>query len=211
MTVAGVCGTAVAGAVATAIITPDFVRDLLGTSTGQTVDYHRVEDGSGALAFEVPTSWSALNSTLDGVDGAPLGPGLTAGPDPSLPANTSRPRAFLGAHRVVPDDQGSEVPARDDLEADLVQQLRSRDWGLEQCVFDREEELQRDDGVDVVYRVWTDCGQGGQTVYDGFATPPQATYVAFVQVQLSEGVEDEVAAHVLETFRVLPERLDAPG
>ncbi len=93
------------------------------------------------------------------------------------------------------------------MEAELVADLRAADWTLSSCDFDREETLQRDDGVEVVYRVWTDCGQNGQLLYDGVAIPSSGGYAAWIQVQLEEGTEPEIAAHILETFRVLPERL----
>jgi hypothetical protein len=217
--VGSVCGTALAGAVATAIITPESIHDLLPGSSASSaptsvsarpLKYKRVEDRSGALALEVPEAWSAGDSTLD-VNGRVVGPGLTAGPDPSLPVNTTESRAFLGAQLMSNNGTSPSDSEWQDVEAHVVRDLRLRDWTLDHCEFDREKKVEREDDVEIIYRVWRNCGQRPQVMYDGVALPSDGSYVAYVQVQLSKEVGEGVAEHVLETLRVLPERLDDAG
>lgn len=200
----GVVTTAVAGALAAAVITPETLASWLPDGTPE-LDYKRVENETGSLAFEVPTTWAASDTDYL-LDGIRLGPGLTSGDDPSLPANTVQARAFLGAstattYEVLGGARG------DDTEAALTDLVRSFDWTLEECVFDRESTMERSDGVSGVYRVWKQCGQSTQVLYDGFFAPPDGAYVASVQVQLTEDYPAEMADHIFQSFRVLPERL----
>jgi hypothetical protein len=217
--VGSVCGTALAGAVATAIITPESIQGLLPGSSAssastsvsaQPVSYKRVENRSGALALDVLEAWSAGDSTLD-VDGTVVGPGLTAGPDPSLPVNTTESRAFLGAQLMSTNGTSPSDGEWQDVKARVVRDLRLRDWTLDHCEFDREKKFEREDDVQIIYRVWRNCGQRPQVMYDGVALPSGGSYVAYVQVQLSKEVDEGVAEHVLESLRVLPERLDDAG
>jgi hypothetical protein len=200
--VIGVVATAVVGALATAIITPESLRSWF-TGDEQSVEYHRVDTLDGTLAFEVPAAWAANDSDFDEFDGT-VGPGLTAGIDPSLPENSVQSKAFLGASRVRTGDLGTGA----ELSAALTERLHADDWTLDGCTFDGESSLETEDGLRGPYRIWRGCSSTDLSLYEAWLAPADGSYVAVVQVQVTGDGADEIAEHVLATVQVRPERLE---
>ena len=217
--VASVLGTAIVSAIAAAIITPNTLQAFLPGDRGAPearpsptpVTYKRVSNRTGALTIEVPADWGAGDSSYRDLKGRLLGPGITAAVDPALPANSyTNPRAFLGASTVQARELTSAAGASG-LQAELTRLVRSLDWTLDGCVFEREATLRRADGLVGPYRVWHDCAHTKGIFYDGYAAAPDGSYLVAFQIQFPDKGSGKVAEHILTSFRVQPERLTTSG
>jgi hypothetical protein len=209
-----VLGTALASAVAAAIITPETFRSLWRDSPPDATDpvvYEQVSSRDKALAMEVPSNWGTSNSYYNDVDGRELGPGLTAGTDPDLPPGYTRPSAFIGASALQAQELGLTGATGPRLLQELTQLNRALDWSKDGCTFDREEQLRPGSALLGVYRVWRSCQSTTSTFYDGTFTDAGGEFVGSVQIFLPEEVPSAVAQHLLSSIRVLPERLPAPS
>lgn len=205
----GVVGTAVVGALAAALITPDSVRgsdaDPPSSSASPPPAYKRVANRDGALALEVPAPWAVTNPAYE-EKGRSYGPGLAAGEDPYSDSRYTKSRVFLGASRTLAAELGK---GGESLSAGLLSKLRAEDWTIDGCEFDREVPFSRaDDGVAGAYRVWRGCASTDSALYNGYFAPQDSSYVVVLQMEL-QSVDAGAAEAALGSFRVLPERL--PG
>lgn len=206
----GVVLTAVIGAVTAALITPDLLRGSGGPSaspTTTTLSYKRVARADGAIAFEVPSTWGAVRSDYDDPPGHTLGPGLTAGVDPTAPlASYQLGRAFVGASAEKAKRVQASMASKG-VEAVLHDLLAAVDWKIDGCAFNSERVIHREDGVIGVIREWRDCDQRTDVLYDGFFAPADGNYIASVQASFPDYSSRAVADRIIDTFRVTPEAL----
>lgn len=208
----GVVLTAVIGAVTAALITPDLFRSGDGPSASPTptpsvVSYKRVARTDGAIAFEVPSTWGAGPSSWDDPPGHRLGPGLTAGVDPTASSGSyQQGRAFVGASAEKAKTVQASVASKG-VEAVLHDLVAAVDWTIDGCAFHAERVVHREDGVVGVIREWRDCDQRTDALYDGFFASSDGSYIVTVQVSFPDYSSRTVADHIIDTFRVTPEKL----
>lgn len=211
-----VVGTAVVGALATAIITEgrvDALWDWISSSGDDDVEdvdeLKRVATASGSLSMEVPDSWGAIPGTYnieyDGV--VDPGDALFAGTEFQTTADWSADTAYLAASSVAPVRLELVGASATELEAFVLDQVRSLDWTREGCVLVEESGADRPQWVAAV-RAWTDCaGIDDMRLWQYDAISADGTIVATMLVSLTPDSPQQVADTILMTWQVAPEKL----
>lgn len=211
--VAGVIGTAIAGAAATALITPQRIDQLFGILGGAAsqvaletdpVEYKTVTDADGAISLEMPEDWIVVDAPYDVAFGGVREPGasLLAGDGVGDGSDWGESAIYVGASTAtaaryeLPESTPAERTATLEAIADDV------DWSIDDCLH-ATDELALPRGFAGVATSWDDCAQtDGMRVWEIYAASDDGTVFLFVQIFLPPGADASVAHDLAETLTV---------
>ncbi len=207
------------GAVATLVA---LFSGLLGGGQSKTpgakhpIVYKTVLDRADVLSLSVPSTWVARSEYVQaGVFGAlfqgrskrtSVGPGLSAASRFAANDDWKVDRAFIGVSTAAAAQL--ELPALTTERAlqRLQSAVRDGDWTREGCELSGESRFTRS-GLVGYYRRWTNCGQVGTFFWEVYAAPTDRRYVVVLQMQTQRLRDLPVLDHILQTFRVAPDRV----
>ena len=212
--VAGVIGTAIAGAAATALITSErvdqFFGILGGAAAGQVatetkpVEYKTVTDADHAVLLEIPADWIVVDTSYDVAAGGVREPGasLLAGDGVGDGSDWGESAVYAGASTATASRY--ELPQSTPAErmAVLSGLTAEYDWSIDQCLH-ATDELALPTGFAGVSTNWDNCAQtDGMRVWEIYASSDDGTVFLFVQIFLPPGADASIAHHVVETLTV---------
>jgi len=223
--------TAVSGVVG-GVVSPDRVQSVLGLSDEATesaaadatttdptetasepaLEFKQVIDRTGAIVFDVPSTWGRVDDGFVGIAGiSSPGRALRAGPDPNGSRIQSDETAYVGASTQALDDLG--LVGLDDRA--VVATLERRREGATHlaeagCVPTSDHTPQLGDDWLGAVQVWRDCFaiDGWRAIEIEMVSADRDTYV-FIQIGLPAATPDEVAQRLLDSLDVLTARLPA--
>ena len=209
--------TAVVGALATAIISPERIDRLFGAGDAERdrpppISYKRVAERTGAVSVRVPDSWAVTTSRYEGVDGVTDGSGraLRTGPDPTSTVPSTQEVAWVGASRTAPEELGL-LDLTDDAARTLLQdQIDGLDYRDMGCTRTDDHLLDLAATWVTAVAVWEGCGAVEDwRVWEVAMLAKDRRSLVTVQIGLSPSTPDEVAEQLVESVTVVPSQL--PG
>ncbi|MGH3089814.1 MAG: hypothetical protein ACRDSJ_21250, partial [Rubrobacteraceae bacterium] len=177
--------------------------DVASADSGAEPGFVAVDDGTGALTMEVPAEWSDVSPgdwAQDELGGDVIGRSIFAAP--SIEGLTSgaydTPGVFFGASSALvegfPDDTANQL-----LDQDFL------DFSGE-CDYEGRSEY--DDGVYVGQQdFYVNCGDTGAERRHIVALPEDGSFVALLQITVTDEASAEAATRIEETFLVDPSGL----
>ncbi|WP_344738111.1 hypothetical protein [Microbacterium awajiense] len=218
----GVIGVAVAGALATAIITPerlDWALGLLATpdpsaspvqETAQSVQFKRVTTSDSALAFDVPEDWLVVaarwNYEIDGV--LDEGSAGIAGHSPADWVDWGEDGVWLGASVDAATRLGLPGAGHETSAAWVREQVRLNDYWLDQgCVLSSMHPAPPDGVVGEVV-VWENCaGTAGVRLWELWSVLDAGEAIVLAQLTMTSETSDEAAARIISSIVIAPDRI----
>jgi len=220
--IGGVVIVAIVGAIATAIITPGRLDQLIGmfvspaapTSIDAPLRYKTITSPDGAIALEVPATWvmsgASWNSPIDGV--LDTGTAVFSGPEITSRITHGKDAVYIGASASAANRLQFESASGAELSSWLRAQADEPDWSLDNCVLSSDAVPPIRDWI-VEARVWKGCGSlDGVRLWEAYAVDPSGRFVAVIQIELAPGTSDDVARHIVGSLVVVEKKLprDAP-
>lgn len=158
-----------------------------GGDTGQTGDYTTVNDDSGQLAVNVPTSWSQVDgSAWTNSDGDTLGIRVIAAPDVN---------GYLNSWTTP----GVSFRASSDLGMSAAELIDQFDLSSD-CEYSGREQYS-DQVYTGQYDIWSNCG-GASTFVVLTAAPADNSYVVLLEVQILSDADVAAFQAILDSFIV---------
>lgn len=209
--VASVLGTAVAGAAATALITPARVDQLFGllggAAAGQPlteVEVKTVTDADGAVSLEMPAEWIVVDAPYDFGAGGVRDPGasLLAGDGVGDGSDWGEAAIYVAASTATASRYGLPESTPADRTAVLSDLAAEHDWSIDQCLH-ATDELALPTGFAGVSTSWDSCVQtDGMRVWEIYASSDDGAVFLFLQIFLPPGADASIAHHLVETLTV---------
>lgn len=218
----GVVGVAVAGALATAIITPERLDWALGLfsptapsaspsiETVESVEFKRVTTGDSALAFDVPGDWLVINASWNyEVEGVlDEGSAGLAGDSPRDSNDWGEDGVWVGASVDAATRIGLPGAEPETLSAWAREQVRLNDYWIEQgCVLSS---MSPDLPAGVVgeVAVWENCADtAGIRMWELYSVLDSGEAVVLAQLVMTADTTDEMAARIISSIVVVPNRV----
>lgn len=211
-----------AGALATAIITPERLDWALGlfspsdpsaspvAETSPPVEFKRVSSSDSALAFDVPDDWLVVragwNYEVDGV--LDEGSAGIAGDSPGDSFDWGEDGVWVGASVDAATRIGLPGSDQDTFSAWVDEQVRVNDYWLDQgCVLSS---MHPDppEGVVGEVVVWEDCaGTTDVRLWELWSVLDSGEAIVLAQLTMTADTSDESAAHIISSIVVVPDRV----
>lgn len=220
--VASVLGTAIAGAAATALITPARVDQLFamlgGATSGQSapeVEFKTVTDTEGAVSLEIPADWMVVDAPYDFATSGIREPGasLLAGDGVGDGSDWGEPAIYVGASTATAARYGLPEATPAERTTALGALAEELDWSIDQCLH-ATDDLALPTGFAGVSTSWDNCAQtDGMRLWEIYASSEDGAVFLFVQIFLPPGTDAALAHHLVETLTVtraeIPESVGA--
>ena len=204
-------GTAVAGAVAGAIITPERFEAMFSApvSTPDPIEFKTATDPLDAITLSVPTTWAVgLASYIPGLDDVrEEGAAVLAGTQVGGSVVHGESTAYVGASVVTPRRLELVGESEAVLRQWLQEKVAEPDWTIEDCVL-VDENTHAIEGWLSASRLWKDCASlEGARLLEWFALTPDGAVMQVGQILLAPDVPDGALDTIVESVVVRPERL----
>lgn len=204
--VGSVLGTAIAGASAAALITPERVDQFFGMFGGapDPVDYKTVTDADRSVSLEVPSDWIVVDAPYDVDAGGVREPGaaLLAGDGVGDGTDWGESAVYIGASTVTASRYALPELTPAERMAILGTLADEADWSIDDCLH-ANDALTLPTGFTGVSTSWDDCAQtDGMRLWEIYASSDDGAVLLFLQIYLPPGVDASLARHMVETLTV---------
>jgi hypothetical protein len=180
------------------------------TEAPPALEFKRVQDPTGAIAVDVPSTWVTAPTVFDGIDGVgPPGTGFRIGPDPTETRFVSEETIWVAASSQAFDDLNLDDYDQYGVVAALSQRRDDAPYLPEAgCVPTPTGQPDLGDRWIGAARAWQDCSSipGWRAIEIEAISAARDAYV-FIQIGLAPDTPDEVSQRVVDSLTVLAAKL----
>lgn len=223
ITIASVIGTAIAGAAATALITPERVDQLFGAlgsavasqtaSATDPVEYKPVTGVDRAVSLEVPVDWIVIDTSYDVAAGGIVEPGasLLAGDAVGDGSDWGESAVYVGASTATASRYELPASTAEERTAILGALADEVDWSIDHCLR-TDDALPLPTGFAGISTSWDDCAQtDGMRLWEIYASSADGAVFLLAQIFLPPGADASIARHVIETLTITRSEIPGPA